>query len=78
MNYHHIYKKLKASDKTQDVLALDVGQGVYLVLSKTGKLSTWRPKQGFTVVTEEEACRTASHYWHEESYHKMMRNFSAN
>ena len=58
---------LTAMDRVLDVLVLDAGKIVLLIIS-TGGFSVYTPQDGITVVTRKEAVAEASSYWHEHNF----------
>ena len=70
-----ISEKLLSFDKVEDVLVLDAGKEVCLVLTTSGQWSSYMPTQGFTALSLEDASVIADSYWHSGNFLTIKANY---
>ena len=67
-----VTEHLNNMDHVLQVLTLDAGQCVLLVIS-TGGYCTYMPQRGITIVSEDDALVIADSYWHKATLQKAIK-----
>lgn len=62
-----VTKYIQSLPQVQDIIVLDGGRQVLLIIS-TGGYSSYTPTQGIKRLTKEEATTIAGNYWHKATF----------